>query len=375
MMPKLPFNFMDTVRFQTGCVACIFAGLAVRASAQSDFLSPGGSSSTDTFGGDPDSYGFIRIPSDTDDWTRHFRIGAMVGMNIGANFSEKGPFKIAAKDGVYDDGYVHPDQGGDPANTSNWGYNNASQYNPAGDGTISMHRITSYDTSSSSKEDGGAFPGFDMAYGDNLWYWKHARVGWELGFGLLPISIKNSFSSTTATVQQSTFNFGANGIVVPTAPYRGGPSGQGPIISTASSDGGSQTLQDQNVTGTRTLNVMLYTFRLGPSFYWDLTEDFGMSLGAGPAIGIASERLDYNETITLTDGSIARNKGSISGTDVVFGGYVNGMLTYHVLSNADIFLGAQYMPLGNASVSGGGRQAQLKLGGQIDVSIGVNWPF
>jgi hypothetical protein len=375
MMPKLPSNLMNAVRFQVGCVACVFAGLAVRASAQTDFLSPGGSSSMDTFGGDPDSYGFIKIPSDTDDWTRHFRIGAMVGMNISANFSEKGNFKIPTKDGVFDDGYVHPDQSGDPNNTSNWGYDKASQYNAAAD-TISMHQITSYTpgTGGSSKEDGGAFPGFDMAYGDNLWYWKHARVGWELGFGLLPISIKNSFSSTTAMVSQSTSVFGANGIVVPTAPYRGGPSGVGPIISTKPTTGAPDMLDNQLVTGTRTLNVMLYTFRLGPSFYWDLTEDFGMSLGAGPAIGIASETLEYDETVTTSEG-MARNRGSINGTDVVFGGYINGTLTYHVLSNADIYLGAQYMPLGNASVSGGGRQAELKLGGQVDVSIGINWPF
>ena len=375
MIPEFSFNLMNAARFQIGCVACVFAGLAVRASAQTDFLSPGGSTSVDTFGGDPDYYGFIRIPSDTDDWTRHFRIGAMVGMNISANFSEKGPFKIPTKDGIFDDGYVHPDQSGDPNNTSNWGYDKASQYNPSGDGTISMHQITSYtpDSGSSSKEDGGAFPGFDMAYGDNLWYWKHARVGWELGFGLLPISIKNS-SPMTATVSQSTSVFGANGIVVPTAPYRGGPSGLGPIISTKSTTGAPETFDNQPITGTRTLDVMLYTFRLGPSFYWDLSEDFGMSLGAGPAIGIASERLEYNETVTTPDG-MTRNKGSINGTDMVFGGYINGMLTYHVLSNADIYLGAQYMPLSDASVSGGGRRAELKLGGQVDVSIGVNWPF
>ena len=354
----------------------------MRASAQTDFLSPGGSSSMDTFGGDPDSYGFIRIPSDTDDWTRHFRIGAMVGMNISANFSEKGTFVIPNKNlanGIYDDGYVRTDQTGNSGGlTGFWGYNNASQYNPAGNfgsGTIAMHSITSYmpTAGGNSKEDGGAFPGFDMAYGDNLWYWKHARVGWELGFGLLPISIKNT-SQMSATVNQTTATFDAGSIVIPTAPYRGGSSGQGSAISPTALSTSSQPLDNQTVIGTRTLDVMLYTVRLGPSFYWDLTEDFGMSLGAGPAIGLASERLDYDETITTPDG-MTRNRGSINGTDVVFGGYVNGMLTYHVLSNADIYLGAQYMPLGNASVSGGGRQAQLKLGGQVDVSIGVNWPF
>ena len=99
---------MSAARFHAGCLACVFAGLAVRATAQSDFLSPGGSSSTDTFGGNPDSYKFIRIPPDTGDWTRHFRIGAMVGFNISASFSEQGTFNIAGTiaNGIFDDGYV-----------------------------------------------------------------------------------------------------------------------------------------------------------------------------------------------------------------------------------------------------------------------------
>ena len=74
------------------------------ASAQLDLLSPGGSSSTDTLAATRILTGFIRIPSDTDDWTRHFRIGAMVGMNISANFSEKGTFDISGKNpanGIY----------------------------------------------------------------------------------------------------------------------------------------------------------------------------------------------------------------------------------------------------------------------------------
>jgi len=48
-------------------LACCFTGMTLSVSAQPD-----------TFGGNPDSSGFTRIPSDTDDWTRHFRIGGMV---------------------------------------------------------------------------------------------------------------------------------------------------------------------------------------------------------------------------------------------------------------------------------------------------------
>jgi len=33
------------------------------------------------------------------------------------------------------------------------------------------------------------------------------------------------------------------------------------------------------------------------------------------------------------------------------------------------------MPLGNASFNSGGRDSQLNFGGQIYISLGVNWPF
>lgn len=347
------------------CLTCCFLGVALAASAQPEI------------DGKPDSSAFIRIPKDTDDWTRHFRIGAMVGMNIKASFNENGLFNISgnnAANGIYDDGYVRLDQNGDPNYTSYWGYNNASQYNAANQ-TLQMHSTSSYSTTGSASDEGGAFPGFEMAYGDNLWYWKHARVGWELGFGLLPINISdNSTMSATVTQNTYTFNTGILGSVdfPTTVPYQGGPSGTGPIISTAFTQ--SVTNTTGTIAGSRSLDVMLYTVRLGPSFYWDLTEQIGMSLGAGPAIGIVSGDYKYDETITAS-GVSARNSGQIGGTDFIYGGYVNAAVMCHLVNNGDIYIGAQYMPMSNATISGGGRQGKLNLGGQLCFSVGINWPF
>jgi hypothetical protein len=346
-----------------------FAGLALAASAQSD--------SMELFGGDPDSSKFIRIDPDAPDWTRHFRIGGMVGMGISANFKTKGTFNISGNNptkGIYDDGYVKPDQSGDTVDTGYWGFNKASQYDPVAQ-TLTMHGASSYSASSSSSESGGAFAGFDMAYGDNIWYWKHARVGWEFGFGLLPINITDN-SPMSASVNQNTFKFDTTGSAVQVnPPYQGGSSGQGPIIpiqpfsTTTNNSPGT-------VTGSRTLDVMLYTFRLGPTFYWDLNEYFGMQLGAGPALGVVSGTYKFNETITdNSTGTPSHNSGSFGFTDLTYGGYVNGTLLYHVINDADFYLGAQYMPMGNASFSSGGRSGQLNLGGQIYISAGINWPF
>ena len=331
---------------------CFVTGMALTAAAQMFDMGNSSGSSMDTFGGNPDSSKFILIPSDNDDWTRHFRIGAIVGMNISADFKSKGTFNVSgnnAANGIYDDGYVREDDTGNAGGlTSYWGYNNKEQL--VGN-TLTMHGASSYSTTGSSSENGGAFPGFDLAYGDNIWYWKHARVGWEFGFGLLPINISEK-SSSPATVNQSVYTFNTGGIVVPGAGYQGGPSGEGPVISGTPSSVTTNSTSG-TVTGSHTLDVMLYTFRLGPAFYWDLSQHLGIQVGAGPALGLVSGSYHYNETITTSTGS-TRNHGSFDFTDVTYGGYVNGTLLYHIINDADLYVGAQYMPMGDANLTSSG---------------------
>jgi len=369
MIPPPPSRLIRHSSCRAGLLAGWLAGAALAASAQSD--------SMDMFSGDPDKSGFLWIPSDTVDWTRHFHIGAVVGMNISADFSMKGTFDIAgnaAAAGNYSDGYVHP---GNNAfgQTGSWGYNNASQYNPTGGsdgmGSLAMHSVTSFTAGGSSHEDGGPFPGFDMAYGDNLWYWKHARVGWELGFSLLPVTIKNNVS-TAATVNQSTYTFDTGGIVLPQAPYQGGFGGQGPTIS--DNPAITQSVSSGTVAGSQELDVMVYALRLGPSFYWDLDEYLGFAFGAGPAVGLVSGNYKFNETVSA-GGISSPNHGEFSSTKLTYGGYVNGTLLYHVINDADFYLSAQYMPMGSTTFNDGGREGKLNLGGQVYISLGISWPF
>ncbi|HZI32507.1 MAG TPA: hypothetical protein VFF11_09205, partial [Candidatus Binatia bacterium] len=170
--------------------------------------------------------------------------------------------------------------------------------------------------------------------------------------------------------------FNTGGITVPEAPYQGSFSGPGALIGTNFTTSASST--NQTVNGSYTLDVNLYAIRLGPSFYWDLTQHVGMSLGAGPAIGIASGDCTYNEQIVNGSTLVTRNHGSFGSTDVIYGGYVNGTVMYHIEDNgqtADIYLGVQYMPMQDAHFSGSSRSSTLNLGGQIYISAGINWPF
>jgi hypothetical protein len=124
---------------------------------------------------------------------------------------------------------------------------------------------------------------------------------------------------------------------------------------------------------------MFYTVRLGPSVYWDVNKYIGVSASVGPALGIVSGDYKYDETITATtinSTTSAHNTGRFGTTDLVYGGYVNAMVMYHVPDeNADIYVGAQYMPMGDATFNGGGREARLKLGGQVYITAGINWAF
>ena len=143
-----------------------------------------------------------------------------------------------------------------------------------------------------------------MAYGTDLWRFGSARIGWELGGSLMPIHITDA-QPLAASVNQSayTFNTAALGaIILPTAPYNGGPGPQGgePTISDIATAAGSATVPG-TVTGTRRLELMLYTARLGPTFSWNIVTNTMLQIGAGPAVGIRDNgNYKFDETIVTS---------------------------------------------------------------------------
>jgi len=326
---------------------------------------------------------WIKVPVKAqEDWPRHFRIGMLVGMNIKADFRMSGEFPVSGSqpgatgvngvDHLYDDGYVRVDDTGNAQHlTSFWGYNNPAQYDPVTH-TLTMHSANSFSTTGSAKGDDSPYFGFDLAYGGQLGRWGPTRYGWEFGFGLLPISIEDK-QPQTAVLNRTVHSFDTGGIVVPDAPYHGGPSGyQAPIRDLATSQPDDTTLG--TVAGSRTLDVTLYVVRLGPLLHWELHPQWAVSLSAGPAVGYVDGELRFDE-ILQAGGGTGRNTGKITGSGVVYGGYVTAAVMYHAVEKGDFYVGVQYMPLSSMSVNGAGREACLNLAGGIYFSVGFNWPF
>ncbi|MGC9941947.1 MAG: hypothetical protein ABSE48_08930 [Verrucomicrobiota bacterium] len=326
-------------------------------------------------------FGLKSSNTSSTDWTGHFSIGAVVGLNINANFKENGLFTVNGNNpanGIYNDGYVREDSTGNTGGyTGYWGYDNASQFNAASQ-TLNFHSTASYQaTDSGARDQGGPFPGFDMVYGGNLYQWQSIGIGWDLGFDLLPMKISDN-RPLSATVDQTTYSYNTGGIILPGPGYQGTYGGSGsPVLPGTPTTTTPETGLAGTVTGTRSLDMILYAIRLGPTFYWNITKDFSASFGVGPAMGIVSAEYKYDEVITTATSGV-HNSGSFSGMDVVFGGDVNATLLYHTADEArpvDLYLTAQYMPLGSADFSQGGRDGRLNLSGAVYISAGVNWPF
>jgi len=315
----------------------------------------------------------------TNDRTRHFRLGPVVGLNMRANFKMNGEFPISGsgEPGTYDDGYVLVDETGNAGGyTWYWGYTNSTQFIAPHDdmnGTLTFHSASSFELNDSTSVDSAAQVGIDLVYGGKLIKSGDALVNWEFGFMWMPIYIEDD-RQLSATFTRTTYVFDTGDIVVPSAPYNGGPSGPGPTIH-ADPTPGIPEITPGTITGSRALDVSLYNFRLGPSMHWEVNSWFAFSVGGGAAMGLTTAEYKYDETMRFGDGGKALNKNSFGSTDVMFGGYAGATLFFHTPEKADIFLSAQYMALGKVEVSSQGREASLDLGGQVYLSVGVNWSF
>ena len=318
-----------------------------------------------------------------DDWTRNFRLGALMAYGIDARFAQTGTFGVSGSatgatgvhgvNHLYDDGYVRVDDTGNAQGvTSYWGYQNSSQYDPATH-KLTFHSAQNYSLDDRTTQSDSFYAGLDLAYGGHITDWSSTRIGWEFGFGWLPISIRDQRPLTASFIRQA-HQFDTGSILLPQAPYNGASGGLGPVIpdlATALPD----TISTGTITGTRRLEVTLYNFRLGPTFYWPIAERWAWSASGGFSLGMLDGEYRHDEAIHFADGSIAYSSGRAGKTDFLYGGYVNAMLYFHTDENADVYLGVQYAPLGNSRFGTGGREAELRLDGTLYFMAGFHWPF
>ncbi len=327
-----------------------------------------------------------------EDWTRNFRIGMTIALNIHGDFStsgtlgvpggQAGPAGVGGVDHIYGDGYVRKDDTGNALGlTSNWGYENPSQLSTTSPQTLTFHSAQSVNVGDHrDRVEDAPYLGFDMAYGGSIVHSGSWDLGWEMGFGILPITLENklnvlgTFVTTVHQFEVPQNPLGGGNIVLPQAPYHGGTGGLGPLIGDVATALPDETVSG-TITGKQTLDVNLYHLRLGPTLHWESGHRWAASVGLGGALGWVNGDYRYEESGSFAEGGSISNSGRFGTSDFVFGGYVDGRVLYHVQENADLFVGAQFMSLTNTKFSRDGREARLDLGRGVYFTVGINWPF
>jgi hypothetical protein len=324
-----------------------------------------------------------------EDWTKHFRIGMSVGLNIKTDFRVSGSFPVSGsspglaipgQNHTYDDGYVRVDDTGNAVPfdsttgngvTANWGYNNASQYDAVAE-TLTFHGSTSYTTSFTSRDDAPQL-GFDLAYGGSFRQWERLAIGWEFGFNwtLIDSKDKRALAGSIDRVEDAYPTTGTSPF--PGAGYRGTFSSAGhPVID----DAPTRTTQSLagTVTGSRGLEANLYQFRLGPLIRWEMVPRWTLNGSVGGAFGLLDADYVFDERISAA-GISTRNRGKFGELETTYGGYAGVVLMYDTGHYWEAYLGTHLITMSDATVSGPGRSARVDLGAAIYLTAGINWSF
>src|ERR1041385_339425 len=316
------------------------------------------------------------------EWVRHFRIGGSVLFNVSTEFKTSGNFTLntpppSSRGGItYDNGFVGPDSFATQGLTSFWGYNDQSQINIAAK-TLTFQQTQSFSANGFNKVDDIA-PGFDMVYAGTFKKWEHVGIGGEFGFGLTAFQTRDK-SPMNATLQLHSdqydiSRFPSDGSVIqpPSAPYVGNESGTAYLIPTTPTSLG-ETTTPGTISGSRTLEGLLYSFRLGPTVRWEFWPRWTLNGSAGGALGIFDAEYRFNESISATPSSSVNNSGKFGSTDLKYGGYAGAVVMYDTGNYWEAYLGAYFISLQDGKISSNGREATMHLGSAISITAGINW--
>jgi hypothetical protein len=302
-----------------------------------------------------------------------------MGLNIKAKFTTTGTYKITANPAVahgfkFDNGYVLEDvSGSTDGKTWNWGYLKSDQFNSE-EGALHFQSTSSYDVTGGGSKSvtDNPYIGFDLAYGWAFARWGDAKVGVELGVGIMPINISDK-RHLAATLHGTDYAVSVpGGVILPEGPYNGSFEGPGATIGFPPTPTGDSEVEGE-IAGSRTLDVTLYSLRLGPTLFWELNPKVGVGVSAGGAFGVVSGDYKFAERPAGSQGAFAT--GKFGQTDVVFGAYASGIATYRIEDHGDLFLGVQFMSMSDSTFRQGGREAKLGLGSTFYITAGINWPF
>lgn len=341
---------------------------------------------TSAFAGEPDSAKGLIIPKEASPW----RIGGGYAQLFGlkTEFSGLGTFQSAFMPqapgtGIerdYDNGYVHVDSSGNlGGETWNWSYNDTTQYNPAGTGSID-YSISNSLANGEATERGDSEPGVEIfAYYDmgpaDLSGLKIRSATWGFRGGIqhFRINMENhDFVSTT--VGTTTDNFDLGGTIPPLAPYTGSFSGPGPLLgddpirSTGVSNSGL-------ISGKRDLDAHLTLATFGSYLQIPASSDMDVLLEAGASLGLAHGSYSFTSQTTIAGLGTQSSNGNKSSTKLLPGIYLGVSGIYQINESFSLIGATRYQYMSSFDLETNGSKATLSFDSAFMISLGGVYSF
>ena len=328
----------------------------------------------------PFAVGGQDLPDNSNPSPNRFSFGPTFGINLKADFHDNVYPPPAGGDAnhYYNDGYVLVDNNNDnhagfPL-TTDWNFQNNSQYNPAGfggSGAMQFHAIQDSSSVTGNPQYGGEFI-YQRVIGSLPFLCGH--WGFEAGFGFTELDLRQSLSGTVPAIIDS-YNLNGN--------FPGGPNFN-PVVGTPGIAGNGVLLGDTpsrintsaTLTGYQKLSGELFSLRLGPFAEWNLTRKLSLAASVGLTLAPAMVDYDFSETATVaSDGAVINASGHSSKTKLLYGPYVGAMLRYDFNKCWGIYVGARFQNLTDLNQSIGSRTARLDPGATVYGTVGVSWRF
>lgn len=333
-----------------------------------------------------DSAAAIETAAPTGKWRFGTSFAGFVGVKT--SFTGLGTFQSAFAPAAlgggtnynYDDGFVRLDATGNAGGlTWNWGYNNASQFNPAGTGSISSSISNSAANGAIEDSSGGA--GFEF-----MAYYEMGEVPWSAEGKKRPVwGMRSAFQyarlggnsrqDANGDVIRTTDSFDLGGIIPPAGPYAGTFAGPGPVIADAPTRTTQVIAGGANVAGYRQFDTDLFSLNFGPYMEFQVQEKLSFGVEAGLALAIASGTYRHESTTTIAGVGTQTTSGNGSRTAFLPGGYLGVNATVEVNEKWSIYGAARYQYMKDFEVSAGGSQAQLSFGSAFVLSAGAIFRF
>jgi hypothetical protein len=304
------------------------------------------------------------------------------GVSLGAVFNVNASFQnapavlarssnpgasVAGVDHFYDDGFNQVDSSGNAGNaTYFWSYQNASQYNPAGDGGNGSITMNSAQTTLSggafSAEQDGALPAVELYWESPFFVEERSSLGIRAAFRWQRVEVDNRalFNSTIETISDE---YSLNGSVPPAAPFSGSFSGPNVLLSDVSVRTISSSSAGASYLAERNLKADLLGLYLGPVYTRKLSKRLQLNFSAG---GTAAW---IDSDFSCRDGSFAQ--GSSHDGALLLGGYAGADLEFLLGDRSSLLVGSSYTFLEDFEQRAGGRSSTLEFDEGFMVRLSV----